>query len=361
MATRPAPVARPSSTWAATTAPIDAAPSLALAATVNTVARSVGGLWSLRAVNSADEQRTVDEPDDEGAGEQQRPRAESHHGQRDAHRGERDEHGRRGPPRRQPPRHRQRAGEAADGGDGHHRPGVGGRPAECLCRRRRRRRTARRGRRTPASWRRSPSAAVAPTRSGARRCRAARRRHVLGGGASRRRPSDVTVSGAPATASAASAQRRRGDQGDDGDERRPGQPGDVVGERVPGVDAGRPGTPSAGGAHAAGEQRLGAGHRQGARRPGRRTASGRRTRRSRGWRRAVTAAAARSTRHGWVARSSTGPSRGPVASWGSVATATSHPAAAVEPERSRVDQDERQGQALADQPGARRGDDEARQ
>ena len=89
MAASPAAVARPSSSAPATRAPTDAAPSLALAPTVKTVARSAGGLRSLRVANSADEQRAVDDAEQERAAEQDRPRPGRHRQEHDAERGER--------------------------------------------------------------------------------------------------------------------------------------------------------------------------------------------------------------------------------------------------------------------------------
>ena len=236
-----------SSAWAATTAPSDAAPSLALAATVNTVARSAGGLWSLRAVNRPTSSGPSRNPMTKRPGQQHRPRPEPHHSQGDAHRDER----RRGPSTP--------VGAAA-------------------------------ARRVIASEPTSPPTAatvITAPASAAGRPRASGRRHdgegqpAEGGEGERRRerrrraaaaPYAISRTAAPealaagtCSAGVVTLEAQRGDRdgatghgergqgprrgrgdGDDGDERRPGQPGDVVGERVPGVHPGRPGTTSAG-------------------------------------------------------------------------------------------------------------------
>ena len=252
-------------------------------------------------------------------------------------------------------RHRQRTGEAAGRGHGQHHASVGAPVVPAPAWPTRRRTTDPRGPRRRSSWRASPHAAGAMRRSVApppRSCRPVAER--LGSACVvTSRPSDV--SGPPLQRphpSTASAQAGDAATATAVTSAGPTEPGDVVGERVPGVDARRPralarrsrSTPpvSSGSAQAIAKAA--------ASRHDRRTAvEGRRRspRQPPQWH----AAATRSTRHGCVERSSSGPSSGPVASCGNVATAISQPAAAAEPVPVEGQQDEGQGEALADEPG----------
>ena len=248
MATRPAPVARPSSHSAAATAPIDAAPSLALAATVNTVARSAG-----RAVVAARREQ--------GRRAVARRRTRSRTGATPAAPATSPVPSRRARRRsRRPRRARIAAGRPGGPRRGHRQ---GPRPG-----RRPRRRPARRRRRWPVV----PSARVAETTANDSPPRAAKAiveasvaarnggdvainrtaapigRPATGGSgddAVTARPSDVTVVAATVTPTTVSAHAGDATTAMAATRAGSGQPGDVVGERIPGVHARRPRSPAA--------------------------------------------------------------------------------------------------------------------